>query len=212
MAATKPSNQLALSFDYGELPAADIRACESDAKKVNRATGKALAAVIEIGEALQDVHDRLANHKNGMFGAWIDAYCAFSQRSAFRYINVAKWIGPYSARLAEYSLDIEAAYLLSSDNCPEAATKEALKLAEKGEQITKARAKEIIDSYTVDSDDVDVESCDEDDQFDWMEAEGYLHEAIEAVLKKWPNDDRDRCLNVARVALQNALNQLEGFL
>jgi hypothetical protein len=166
-----PSNQsenqadLVPHFDYGDLPQSSVSILEQIAEEVQitqLAVRKTTSeAVLKIGEALFRVHDTLAGSgRDGMWKPWVSKRCGFSLSTAENAIRVYKAFGEKKVVTVTHFFEPSAMYLLSRDSCPEEATKEALKLAKKGEVITAKTAKAIVAKH----------SEPVDDHLDWLDA------------------------------------------
>ncbi len=94
----------------------------------------------------------LANHGDGTFGKWCVERCQITRATALNYMRVTEVFGSQkqlNCKSLLQSFTAEALYYLSRDTTPEEATRDALKLAKKGERITLAVAKELAAKYTV---------------------------------------------------------------
>jgi hypothetical protein len=148
--ATTPANIIQMEFDYGDLPRSDVSALEKHAKAITKTQEQvrriSAEGVIAIGRELKAAHELLAGKgRDGMFRPWVKARCEFTEKSARRAIAAFDVFGKKDN--LSLLFDASSLYVLSSESCPEEATKEALKLAAKGEQITHKRAKEIKDKH-----------------------------------------------------------------
>ena len=132
------------TFDYSDIEKDDKSKLVWLAGEVNRKKASGLIEMLEMGKAIGDAHDILANHKGGTFGAWVEAECGISKRSAYNYMLAAKrFKGCASlAQLKQYTA--EAIYTLSADSAPPEAIKKAEKLVEKGVKITEKVAKSLL--------------------------------------------------------------------
>lgn len=72
-----------VSFDYATL---DIETAEFLQDKADKISTIRMKSVMAIGKELKEVHDKLANNKNGVFGAWCESI-GVSRRSAELYIQ-----------------------------------------------------------------------------------------------------------------------------
>lgn len=145
--------QLSIQFDYtslGEIAKQDKSALEKHAatvegeqEKVRKTTAE---SVLKIGKELAAARERLANHGNGTFGKWLKGRLCIGQSSAYKAMTAYESFKnlPHCGE----SFDASSLYLLSSDSVPEEATKEAIKRAAKGEQITHKLAKEIVAKHS----------------------------------------------------------------
>jgi hypothetical protein len=148
------AKQLAL---YESLPVASSRKIESCAVRIDKAKARGVALIFEIGEQLQIAHDELANHGDGKFGKWCQERCGISKSAAYRYLSVVEVFSrqkQLDGPTVGQSFDAKALYYLSRDTTPEAAIKDALYKAKRGERVTLADAKEIVEGYTIDAEPV----------------------------------------------------------
>ena len=138
--------------------------------------------IIAIGEKLIQVKQKLGH---GRFGAWLKAEFDWSQDTAERFMNVAKRL-PNIPHGAEF--EAKALYLLAAPSTPEEALQSVLELAEKGETISHAKVKEIVERHKEENYRKDAEilvvSETEDDE-DLANFEAIAAEATEVQL----NDD-----------------------
>ena len=194
-------NQLTLFnyADFGDLKAADTKALEGNATRIEKVQERVRKAgaegVMAIGKELTAAQDRLANHGDGTFGKWAQARCGFTRQSAYRAIAAFGTFKDCNIMLQTF--DPTALYLLSADSCPEGATAEALKLAETGEKITAKRAKEII--AEVGGDDGDDES---DAEFDIDLAGDRATDDIRKTFSSWPQDARCEIESILSMLLE----------
>lgn len=135
------SKALTKSFDYSIVD----KDAKSDliyfASEILKARDAAAKSIIEMGQWLSSAQERLAKPGSGVFINWVETECGFSERTAYNLIYSYRAFGDF-ANFAK--MEDSAAYALASPSAPEKARKEAMKLANKGESITHAKAKEII--------------------------------------------------------------------
>lgn len=113
--------------------------------EINTAKGSHIKAALVMGEAISTANDLLAEHgRYGRFAEWVEMECGITSRTALNYMWAWNRFRKCES-LAQF--DDVAMYALASPKVPEAAAKEAEKLASKGVRITIVRAKEIVDSY-----------------------------------------------------------------
>jgi hypothetical protein len=98
--------------------------------------------IVEIGHKLIEVKQELPH---GQFGTWLAIEFDWSDRTARRFMDVAKTFK--SDTVSNLSISPSALYMLSSGNVPETARKEAIERSTNGEQITKEKGKEITDRH-----------------------------------------------------------------
>jgi hypothetical protein len=129
------------TFDYSALPpevAEDLRCV---ARNIRRRVKRAVADIVEIGLDLLEVKDALPH---GQFTPWLQTEFGWSERQARNFMNVADWLRPKTAILADLPIQPTAAYLLAAPSVPDEARQEAVERAEAGEHITTAVAQKIV--------------------------------------------------------------------
>ena len=134
------TTQLTL-FDYNALDTETRVIVQQKAVEIRDRMRSAAQAVIEIGERLIDVKERLGH---GKFGQWLDAEFQWSADTARNYMNVAERCGQ-NPKISEFAPS--ALYLLAAPSTPEDARTEAINLAEQGQKITHAVAKQIVTTH-----------------------------------------------------------------
>ncbi len=137
-------------FDYGSLDEGVIANLEDlaakCASKQENVRGIAAQAIIDIGCNLDLAQQKLAGKgREGLFRPWLEDRCRISKSSAYKAIAAYKTFGK-CPRVDAF--EVQAMYLLSTDSCPEAATKEAIKLAKKTVPVTAKIAREIIAKHS----------------------------------------------------------------
>jgi hypothetical protein len=141
---------LTKTFDYGDLPEAEVRAMERHAQAVtdlrDRYNRQTVEAIAEIGKVLDEAQERLAKRKTGTFAAWVKKRCNISRSTAYRYIE--SWRLVRNCPTVGQYLDLSAVYLIAPESCPAKARAEVLKLAESGKAVTKEQAKAIVEKHT----------------------------------------------------------------
>ena len=164
------------------------------ASNVKRAKGGFVKAVIDIGGELSSAQEVLAGvGRDGQFRPWVELECSFTRQTAYNYISAYRTFGKCKTVL---HFDDTALYLLASDSTPEEATKEAVKLTERGTHVTAKLAKEIVERHkpkpeeppATEAGDVDTDL--EDDDFDpsEMDAESADIESLAAPYRHAVND------------------------
>jgi len=101
--------------------------------------------IYHIGANLLEAQNLLAH---GEFLPWIKAEFDMSQRSAYKFMNVAKAFQGKFAQNANLEIAASALYLLASPETPDDARNEALELAAAGEPISPKKARKIIEKHT----------------------------------------------------------------
>lgn len=144
---------VATEFDYGDLDKKSVASLERHAAAIAEEQAgvrkRAAEGVIRVGRELAEAHDLLHGRgREGLFRPWVQQECDFTYQTAYRAIQAAETFGTEKCNTVLHLFDTTALYLLSSDSCPELATKEALRLARKGRRITKKLAEELRGKYT----------------------------------------------------------------
>jgi hypothetical protein len=163
------------TFEYAVLPpevAEDLRCV---ARNIRRRVKRAVADIVEIGLDLLAVKDRLPH---GQFTPWLQTEFGWSERQARNFMNVADWLRPKTAILADLPIQPTAAYLLAAPSVPDEARQEAVERAEAGEEINTAVAREIV----ADARKARKRSPDAD------RLSAQLDRALERYLVRWPDE------------------------
>jgi len=129
-------------FDYATLEAETrivIQQRTSEIKSLMRRTAQ---DIINIGQKLVEVKEQLGH---GQFRNWLKAEFDWSVRTAARFMQVATKFK--CANLAHFDIAASALYLLAEPSTPNEAREEALELAKQGENITHAKAKDIVNQH-----------------------------------------------------------------
>src|SRR5690606_29399062 len=103
-----------------------------------RTTG---ATVLRIGRALVQAR-ALLRARDESFDAWCLEQLGMSRSTSYRFTQVAEAFDGAAAELGS-SFEASALYLLAAGDVPDAARKEALERAERGETITASRARDL---------------------------------------------------------------------
>jgi len=128
---------ITVGFDYGSLDK-DVRGKLINlAGQISRGKGEYLKASMVIGEAISEAHGLLPE---GKFSAWVEDQ-GFSRQSAYNYKNAWEKFGSCKTVL---HMSQDAMYALAGDSVPPQAVKEAIRLADRGEKVTKKVAKQIL--------------------------------------------------------------------
>ncbi len=138
----KPLTPAEQDFDYGTLESETrivVQQCTSEIKTLMRRTAQDL---INIGQKLIEVKQQLGH---GKFRNWLKAEFDWSVRTAARFMQVATQFK--YANLAHLDIAASALYLLAEPSTPNKAYEEALELAKQGDNITHAKAKDIVNQH-----------------------------------------------------------------
>jgi len=161
----------------------------------------AIGMAVDIGGQLRAAQKLLAGKgRDGEFRPWLKRRLSISHTTAYKWIALAEFADKCKSGL--HFFDVTAAYLLTSDKCPEAATSEAVKQAAKGTKITPKVAREIISRHTKSDDDGQCPSAP-------TESDGYkstvvrLHGLVDELTAADNIDDALRSLDCFLSALSN---------
>lgn len=130
--------QLAL-FDYGQLDTETRIVVQQRTNEIKGLMKRTAQDIIEIGEKLIDVKDRLPH---GQFGDWLLGEFDWSQQHARRFMSVAQAFDAQSEQIERFAPS--ALYLLASPSTPDDVRAEALVRAGEGERITHQAAKAMV--------------------------------------------------------------------
>jgi hypothetical protein len=116
--------------------------------------------VLQVGERLSGVRDRLRHNKSGGFELWCESK-GWSRRQAYNYLSAYEQFGN-CATVAQFDIAPSALWMLSS--APDSVRQAAIALGEQGEAITVPVAKELVAKHKPKPFDVGetVEICSED--------------------------------------------------
>jgi len=129
-------------FDYNALNSETritVQRRTSEIKSLMRRTAQ---DIINIGQKLIEVKEQLGH---GQFRNWLKTEFDWSVRTAARFMQVATKFK--CANLAHFDIAASALYLLAKPSTPNEAREEALELAKQGENITHAKAKDIVNQH-----------------------------------------------------------------
>ena len=127
------------------LDSKDTRALRRHAERIAQlcdSTNRTMTkAIVEIGAELSAAQALLAGlGREGRFRPWCKRQ-GFAMSTVYRAIAAHEAFGKCPT-LGHF--DLQAVYVLSANSCPEAATAEAMRLADKGDHIDGKRAREIV--------------------------------------------------------------------
>ncbi len=188
-------------FDYTDLADDDARALESHAEVIGQVSEQVrrvgAEGVIAIGKELAAAQKRLAGKgRDGVFRRWVEMRCGFTSRTAYNAIAACNTFGGKKCENVSH-FDTSALYLLSADSCPESATKEAIRLAKKGEKITHKRAKELKVKHSPQEE--------IDDVFEFAEEADWVFKTIRNRTERWPEDHRPALSQILKQLSEEAL-------
>jgi hypothetical protein len=130
------------TFDYSALPSETAEALRKQAARIRSRTKEATAAIIEIGRDLIAVQDHL---EHGQFGAWVEAECGFTDRTARNYMRAAEFAEDKSEIVSV--LEPSAVYMLAAKSTPSAAGDDVAQRLARGEILTAASVKNLVEVH-----------------------------------------------------------------
>jgi hypothetical protein len=129
-------------FDYADLDQATSTYLREKSAEVKALMRQTVENVVRTGLILQEVKSKLPY---GKWAAWCEAEFGWNQRTADRMIGVAEKFSLDT--LSNIDIGTSALYILSAPTTPEEAREEALRLANQGQKITQAAAKDLRDQH-----------------------------------------------------------------
>ena len=198
-------------FSYEGFSQRDVTALRRHATKVIAinlgARQSMLKCMWDLGNELHGAQARLAHQGDGTFNRWCRMCCEVSIRSAYRAIAIYRRIPRKDCDSVAQTFQLTAVYKLTADSVPDSAIQVALRLAREGEVITCKRAKEIIESMTVQSDAVSAPGDEppppQTDESDWSEREIIAemmekHDLVRGICTPLLSDDELRKLTLCQ--------------
>ena len=128
-------------FDYAKLETALAESVRQTADRIRGKLRRSLEDVVEIGNDLLGVKDRLPH---GQFMSWLRAEFGWADRMARTFMSVAEQFGPKVEIIANLPIAATAAYMLAAPSVPEKAREKAIEQAKGGQAISVGAAKTII--------------------------------------------------------------------
>jgi hypothetical protein len=125
-------------FDYNALELEQRVVVQQRTSEIKTLIQQSVQTTIEIGQKLIEIKARLGH---GHWGQWLETEFDWSRDTAEDLMQAARIFGQ-NPKISEFGRS--ALYLLSSPSTPESAREEAIALAEAGERITHAKAREIV--------------------------------------------------------------------
>jgi hypothetical protein len=126
-------------FDYEGL---DKQKLVYFAGQLSKCAREHASSGMEIGRIIAEAHELFAlAGQGGKFTAWVEYELRLSRQTAYNYMWAWQRFGNCKSLL---QFTQEALYTLASPKVPEPAAFAAIKLADKGEQVDKKKAKELI--------------------------------------------------------------------
>lgn len=118
-------------FDYADLPIETAAALRGQAARIRDRMKTTTAMVVEIGRDLMAVRQHL---EHGQFGAWVEAECGFSARSAQRYMAAAEFAADKNDIVSH--LLPAVVYQLAAKSAPENVVTEVMSRLSAGEVVS----------------------------------------------------------------------------
>lgn len=128
-------------FDYESLETEARIVIQQRASEIKTLAKRVAADIVEIGGKLAEVKDRLGG--NGKFSAWLGGELGWSDRTAGNFIAV--WQKFEGRNLALENFATSALYLLAAPSTPGEAVEAARQIADSGEKVTHATAKQLVE-------------------------------------------------------------------
>lgn len=134
-------------FDYDALEMENRSVIKSHTDAIKERIRRSAQDIVDIGELLIDVKDRLPY---GQFGLWLQIEFGWDERTARRFMSVAamfktdKLSELSKPSLDKASIDQSALYLLAAKSTPQEVRREVLERAYQGESMTHAKVKQIV--------------------------------------------------------------------
>lgn len=146
--------QMTMTFDYTALAPSDhqwLTQTETEITvlmlETQNLAQRYVMNVIQIGERLAEVKERLRHNKAGGFEGWYTGK-GWKKTHVYRYLSAWEQFGNRS-NLEQFDISPSALFALSARSVPEAARIEAIERAEQGETITHTVAQQIIAPRTL---------------------------------------------------------------
>jgi len=133
------------AFDYDQVDLNTRIALQQHAGQIKQYAQDVAVDLWRMGELLADAQSRLAAHGTGTFQAWVEQETGIHLRAAYRLIAVHRAFD--CDKLAQSPFATSALYVLARTSTPTQAREEAVYRAEQGEEITHAKAQQIVDAY-----------------------------------------------------------------
>lgn len=127
------------AFDYALIEPETRIVVQQRTSEIKSLMRRAAQDIIDIGEKLTDVQQRL---EHGLFLDWLGKEFAWSKSTAYNLMQVARAFGETNFQPLEISP--KALYVLSEKSAPQAARDEAIQRAEAGEAISYSEARAIV--------------------------------------------------------------------
>jgi hypothetical protein len=148
------SDEVQLRFDYESLDTETRTFILERAEKIHKLARATAAAIVQIGQHLIEVKERLREHNKGRshgdqerlgFLRWIEREFAWKQSVAYNFMQVAQNVK--LTNFVNLEIDVSALYLIAAPKTPEPIRVEAIRRAELGEKVTHGTVKDVITEY-----------------------------------------------------------------
>lgn len=133
------------TFDYSKVEPETKGKLIALAGQIKRGREHYNKSIFELGESIAIAHSLFANRGNGSFEVWVESEAQLELSAARNYMRA--WERFKDSAIIAGTFRPTAMYMLAAPEAPKAAAKEAVKLANKGEQITVKKAKELLERF-----------------------------------------------------------------
>lgn len=131
-----------LRFDYTSLDEPTRRFVVDRTETVHNMARTTATAIVQIGKALAEVKEKLGH---GKFLDWIEKEFAWSQPTAWRFMNVYEQFK--LSNLNNLSIDVSALYQIAAPSTPEPVRRHLIARAENGERITHQGMRALVQQF-----------------------------------------------------------------
>lgn len=135
------------SFNYQQLDSETRTFVKYRTVRIKILMGRTAQDIVEIGEKLIQVKERLGH---GKFGAWLESEFGWSDRTARRYMMVAEHFK--SDTVSDLSIQAKALYLLASPSTPDEIRQDFIEQAQNGAAVTYSNVKAALDEAPINQD------------------------------------------------------------
>ncbi len=133
------ATQLTL-FDYEQLDTETRIVVQQRTGEIKGVMKRTAQDIIEIGEKLIEVKDRLPH---GSFGGWLEIEFKWSVRTAQKYMSIADAFSNTKSS-SDLSMSFETMAYLAAPSTPDDVRQQAIERAEAGDRITHSEAKQMV--------------------------------------------------------------------
>src|SRR5262245_59080621 len=125
--------EIAVPFNYAPFPSSQAALLRKQGARIREHVRSTTEAIIEIGRDLLAVKQNL---DHGQFGAWVEAECGFTLRSAQRYIGIAEFVAEKNDTVS--LLPPAALYKLAAKSAPPAVVQAVIEKIDRGAPVNVA--------------------------------------------------------------------------